>query len=209
MWLSFYNREAVGDTLMLIQKELAREVLATESRGDVTRIFDKQTGETAGYNLFQISDTFTPSGNGPVNLSEEEMEEVNNLLRIAGFSDFIEVDRRPKFVVGYVKECVPHEDSDHLSVTQTEVDKGEVLQIVCGAANIRQGQKVVVAKPGAVMPDGLIIWPGELRGVASHGMICSARELGVPNPTGKKGILVLPEEAETGSSFAVGHPSQA
>lgn len=77
--------------------------------------------------------------------------------------------RSPKFVVGYVKECLPHEDSDHLSVTQTEVDNGEVLQIVCGAANIKKGQRVVVAKPGAVMPSGSIIWPGELRGVASNG----------------------------------------
>lgn len=203
MWLSFYNRNAVGDTLMLLRKELAREELATETKGNVTRIFDKKTGETAAYNVFRVSDTFTPNDNGPVQLSEEEVEEVNNLIRIAGFADHIEVDRSPKFVVGYVRECAPHEDSDHLSVTQTEVDNGEVLQIVCGAANIKKGQKVVVAKPGAVMPDGLIIWPGELRGVASHGMICSARELQVANPTGRKGILVLPEDAETGSAFPV------
>lgn len=204
MWLSFYNQQAVGDTLMLLKKELDREAVATETKGNVTRIFDKHTGETAAYNVFQISDTVTPSGNGPVELTQSEVEEVNNLIRIAGFSDHIEVDRSPKFVVGYVRECVPHEDSDHLSVTQTEVDNGEVLQIVCGAANIRQGQKVVVAKPGAVMPDGLIIWPGELRGVASHGMICSARELKVANPSGRKGILVLPEDTETGSAFPIG-----
>ena len=55
---------------------------------------------------------------------------------------------------------VKHPDSDHLSITQTEVDNGEILQIVCGAPNIKAGQKVVVAKPGAMMPDGLMIWPG-------------------------------------------------
>ena len=65
----------------------------------------------------------------------------------------------------------------HLSVTEIKVDNGEVLQIVCGAANIRKGLKVVVAKPGAMMPDGLLIWPGELRGVESFGMVCSAKEL--------------------------------
>ena len=76
-----------------------------------------------------------------------------------------------------MKSCVEHPDSDHLSITETEVGDGEVLQIVCGAANIRKGLKVVVAKPGAMMPDGLMIWPGTLRGVESFGMICSAKEL--------------------------------
>lgn len=201
MWLSFYNQEAVGDTLLLMKSDLPSSQQEVESKGNVTRIFNKETGETAGYNLFSISDTFTPSGNGSVVLSDEETEEVNNLIKIAGFADLITVDPSPKFVVGYVKECVPHEDSDHLHVTQTEVNNGEVLQIVCGAANIKKGQKVVVAKPGAVMPDGMIIWPGELRGVASNGMICSAKELQVENPTGKKGILVLDPDAETGKPF--------
>lgn len=201
MWLSFYNRDAVGDTLMLTKGDLSREQVATESKGNVTRIFDKETGETFSYNVFSISEHFTPSGNGQVILNETEVETLNDLLKAAGFEKEISIDRSPKFVVGYVKECVPHEDSDHLNITQTEVDNGEVLQIVCGAANIKKGQKVVVAKPGAVMPDGLIIWPGELRGVASHGMICSAKELKVENPTGKKGILVLDDSYETGKPF--------
>ena len=88
--------------------------------------------------------------------------------------------------------------------TQTEVDNGEILQIVCGAPNIKAGQKVVVAKPGAMMPDGLMIWPGVLRGEESFGMICSAKELRLPNAPAKKGILELPFDAEVGSAFAVG-----
>ena len=76
-----------------------------------------------------------------------------------------------------------------------------MLQIVCGAPNIRKGLKVVVAKPGAMMPDGLLIWPGELRGVASAGMICSAKELQLTNAPKKRGILELPQDAETGSAF--------
>ena len=154
-----------------------------------------------GYNLFSISDTLALDANGQVLLSDEEAEKVNALIQAAGFSDAIVVDRSPKFVVGYVKECVPHEDSDHLSVTQTEVDNGEVLQIVCGAANIKKGQRVVVAKPGAVMPSGLIIWPGELRGVASQGMICSAKELQLENASPKKGILVLDDSYAIGAAF--------
>lgn len=201
MWLSFYNKEHVGDTLLLTSGEITREELDTQSSKNVTRIFNRQTDETVSYNIFEISKTFTPDGNGPALLTEDQVEKVNEIIKDAGFTDTITQDASPKFVVGYVKECVPHEDSDHLKITQTEVDHGEVLQIVCGASNIKKGQKVVVAKPGAVMPDGLIIWPGELRGVASQGMICSAKELQVDNPTGKKGILVLDSEAETGKAF--------
>ena len=203
MWLSFYNREAVGDTLMLTKGDIAvRQEQACESKGNVTRIFNNRTNETMGYNLFSISETLTLDANGQVILSDEEVAKVNALIQAAGFSDAVVVDRSPKFVVGYVKECVPHEDSDHLSVTQTEVDNGEVLQIVCGAANIKKGQRVVVAKPGAVMPSGLIIWPGELRGVASHGMICSAKELQLENASPKKGILVLDDSYATGAAFS-------
>ncbi|UJF15181.1 DUF4479 and tRNA-binding domain-containing protein [Jeotgalibaca sp. MA1X17-3] len=201
MWLSFYNKDSVGDTLLLTKNQIPREFVATKSVGAVTRIFNQETGETGAYNLFSISDTFTPTGNGQVFLSDKETEEVNNLIKIAGFPDLITMDLEPKLVVGHVLECVPHEDSDHLNITQTDVGNGEVLQIVCGASNIKKGQKVVVAKPGTVMPDGMIIWPGELRGVKSYGMICSAKELGVENPTGKKGILVLDAEAETGKPF--------
>lgn len=201
MWLSFYNLDHVGDTLLLTKGNVSRDLLTSESKGRITRIFNLETGKTLGYNLFQISEVFTPEGKGEVKLNDEQLAKVNNLIAEAGFTEIIEVDNSPKFVIGYVKECVRHEDSDHLNITQTEVDNGEVLQIVCGAANIKQGQKVVVAKPGAVMPSGLVIWPGELRGVPSHGMICSAKELGVENPTGKKGILELASDAEVGAAF--------
>lgn len=201
MWLSFYNAQVGWDVLALTKGDISRDHLSTESKGSVTRIFNTETNETVSFNVFGISEHFTPTGNGQVILTEEQEAAVNQVIKTAGFDDQITVDRSAKFVVGYVTECVPHEDSDHLSITQTEVDNGEVLQIVCGAANIRKGQKVVVAKPGAVMNDGLIIWPGELRGVKSNGMICSAKELGVENPTGKKGILVLDEQAETGKAF--------
>jgi tRNA-binding protein len=83
------------------------------------------------------------------------------------------------------------------------VDVGpETLQIVCGAPNVDKGQKVVVAKTGAVMPSGMIIKDAVLRGVASSGMICSARELALPNAPQKRGILVLDDAAyQTGQAF--------
>jgi tRNA-binding protein len=81
------------------------------------------------------------------------------------------------------------------------VGDGEEHQIVCGAPNIAQGQKVVVALPGTLMPNGEQIWPGALRGVDSYGMICSARELGLPHAPQKRGIMVVPDNFEVGAEF--------
>ena len=64
-----------------------------------------------------------------------------------------------------------------------------------------QGQKVVVAKIGAMMPNGQIIFPGQLRGVSSNGMLCSARELGLDHAPQKRGILVLNDSYQVGSAL--------
>ena len=107
-------------------------------------------------------------------------------------------------VIGEVLECYDHPDSDHLHITKIDFDgKHESLQIVCGAPNIRKNLKVVVALPGAMMPDGMMIWPGELRGEKSFGMICSARELQLPNAPMKRGILELGPDAVVGSEFVL------
>lgn len=101
-------------------------------------------------------------------------------------------------VVGHVLECADHPDSDHLHVCSVDVGGPEALQIVCGAPNVAKGQKVPVALVGTTMPGGMQIKKGKLRGVASHGMICSERELGLSEE--HEGIMVLP------ASFAPGTP---
>ena len=78
---------------------------------------------------------------------------------------------------------------------------GEVLQIVCGAPNVAEDQKVVVAKIGAIMPSGLEIKPSQLRGVDSYGMLCSQKELGLPNAPQEKGIYVLENTSKAGEEF--------
>lgn len=197
-----YNKEHVGDTLLVTVANAAGNPVASESKGNITRVFVEETKETVGWNFFNLSSLLPNlTGNGQVYPSTEEIATLNSALKEAGFSETLEDDGRPKIVVGYVKECEAHPDSDHLSVTQTEVDNGEVLQIVCGASNIKQGLTVVVAKPGAMMPDGMMIWPGALRGVESLGMICSAKELHVPNAPEAKGILELPETMTVGEAF--------
>jgi phenylalanyl-tRNA synthetase beta chain len=97
----------------------------------------------------------------------------------------LEVDRVksydvPKNIVfGKVLECKKHPNADKLNLCQVDVGGSEVLQIVCGASNVRAGLDVVVATVGAVMPNGMKIKPVKLRGVDSFGMICSAKEIGL------------------------------
>ena len=109
-----------------------------------------------------------------------------------------------KFVVGEVLSLEEMEDSDHLNVTTVDIAQSEPVQIVCGAPNVKAGQKVIVAVPGAKLPGGLKIKKSKLRGVVSNGMICSLQELGLSDAVVPKkaedGIYVLPEEAQTGES---------
>lgn len=197
-----YNKEAVGDVLMITVANAANKKVISERQKDVARIAIEETGETVAWNIFNFSEKLPAiTGTGQVFPSDQEKDQLNDIIADAGFAEQINYDRRPKIVSGLVKSCEPHPDSDHLSITETEVDNGEVLQIVCGASNVREGLKVVVAKPGAMMPDGMIIWPGALRGVESLGMLCSAKELAVPNAPEAKGILELPEDYIIGQSF--------
>lgn len=191
-----------GDVLAIMLKDSKAVDQEVERKGDIARIFNKTSGETVGYNLFNASQVIELNDLGPIQLPEEAVLKLNIVISQASFEPTLEVDSDAKFVVGYVKELHPHEDSDHLSITQTEVNNGELLQIVCGAPNVDQGQKVVVAKPGAIMPNGLVIWPNELRGVKSNGMICSAKELGIRSNQ-KKGILVLDDDRQVGEVFDV------
>lgn len=201
-----YNKEHVGDVLMVIiadDKGLENRV---ERKGNVARVTVAESGEVVAWNIFEVSTILGEiTDAGQIKLSSGQIEKVNQELKQAGFIESLTVETEPKIVVGFVKSCKKHPDSDHLSITQTEVDNGDVLQIVCGAPNIKAGQKVVVAKPGAMMPDGLMIWPGVLRGIESFGMICSAGELHLPDAPKKKGILELPFDAIVGNAFAVGN----
>lgn len=200
MLVASYNTKSLDDVLVVMLKDSDQKDQSYKRVGNVVEITNDQTEEVVGYNFFDISKDLPLDTDGPLTLNEDQVGVLNGLIEKSGFDTKLEADTDPKFVVGYVKECVPHEDSDHLNITQTDVDGGQVLQIVCGASNIAQDQKVVVAKPGAVMPDGMVIWPGELRGETSNGMICSARELQVDSDQ-TEGILVLDDSYETGNEF--------
>ncbi len=105
--------------------------------------------------------------------------------------------------VGKVLTCEQHPNSDHLHITTVDLGKGEPQQIVCGAANVAAGEKVIVADLGCVLYDGdkeFTIKKSRLRGVDSYGMICAEDEIGVG--TDHSGIIVLPEDAKVGQPAA-------
>ncbi len=99
--------------------------------------------------------------------------------------------------VGHVLERNPHPNADRLSVCSVDLGGDAPVEIVCGAPNVAAGQKVAVAVPGTVLPDGTKLKKSKIRGVASQGMICSSEELGVPGDAA--GILLLPEAAPPGA----------
>lgn len=202
MLITSYNPAQMGDVLVAITKpDVATQ--ATEKKEKIVRIYDVSSGETLGYNFFEISELLSDlTGQGQIFLTETQVATLNEALRQAGFEAELTVDTTPKFVVGHVAELAEHPDSDHLHIAKVEVDNGETLQIVCGAPNIEAGQNVVVAKIGAMMPSGALIWPGKLRGVDSFGMLCAARELALPNAPKARGILILdPAEFKVGTAF--------
>ena len=82
-------------------------------------------------------------------------------------------------VVGQVKEKGPHPDADKLSLCKVDVNGAELLDIVCGAPNVREGLKIPVAIVGAVLPGNFKIKKAKLRGQPSIGMLCAESELGL------------------------------
>src|SRR5690625_2280182 len=143
-----------------------------------------------------------------VDYGEKSVDEMSTLLTKLGLEvdgvEYIAKEKSENIVAGYVKTAEQHPNADKLSLCEVDVGEEENLQIICGADNVAAGQKVVVAKPGAVLPGNFKIKKVKLRGIESNGMICSLQELSVDDkfiPSEfAEGIIVLPEETEIGSS---------
>ncbi|WP_038320631.1 phenylalanine--tRNA ligase subunit beta [Kingella kingae] len=146
----------------------------------------------------QFSYTWLKTQANP-NLSADQL---SHLLTMAG----LEVEElnaaAPDFsgvVVAEVKSVEKHPDADRLNVTQVDAGTGELIQIVCGAPNVKVGIKVPCALPNALLPNDFKIKPTKMRGVVSNGMLCSAKELGLEDKV--DGLLVLPENAPVGQNI--------
>ena len=110
-----------------------------------------------------------------LDLSKYSDEELFNQINahINEIESYEKMVNATELSVGYVLECIPHPDSDHLHVCQVEVKPGDVKQIVCGAPNVDKGEYVIVANVGAVLPGDFKIKASKIRGVESNGMLCS------------------------------------
>ena len=136
-----------------------------------------------------------------IDLEGEDLKELATKVTKAGINvEAVITNHIDNLVIGEVVECIDHPDSDHLHVCKVNVGN-EDLQIVCGASNVRKGIKVIVAKPGAILPGNFEIKKGKIRGVESNGMICALFELGLEeknDETYAKGIEELPIDAPVG-----------
>lgn len=111
-----------------------------------------------------------------------------------------QAEKYEKIVVGEILEIKKHPNADKLQLAVISVKKGESQEIVCGAPNIKPGQKVPVALLGAVLPNGMEIKSVEIRGIKSNGMLCAEDELGLGED--HAGILILNENAKLGQNLA-------
>lgn len=139
--------------------------------------------DLSGITAAQLADKITKSG-----IEVEGVELLNDGIQ--------------GIVVGHVVEREQHPNADKLSKCQVDIGEDEPVQIICGAANVAKGQKVAVAKVGAVLPGNFKIKKAKLRGEASNGMICSLQELGIESKLVAKeyseGIFVFPNDTAVG-----------
>ncbi len=137
-----------------------------------------------------------------IDISDQDLEKLAVKITEAGINvEKIITNKIDNLVIGEVKSCIDHPDSDHLHLCQVDVGRNELQQIVCGAPNVREGLKVIVALPGAVLPGDFAIKASKIRGVESNGMICALYELGLEEKTDEtyaKGIEELSNDAPVG-----------
>ena len=135
--------------------------------------------------------------------TELSADKLEHLLTMSGLEVEEAETAAPAFtgvVIAEVKSVEKHPDADRLNVTQVDAGTGDLIQIVCGAPNVRPGIRVPCALPGAVLPGSFKIKPTKMRGVESNGMLCSAKELGLPDD-GVDGLHVLPADAPVGANI--------
>lgn len=138
-----------------------------------------------------------------IDLSGIPIDEIESALTMVGL-EVENVENQEKifnnFVIGYVKEKNKHPKADKLTVCVVSTGDEEHT-VVCGAPNVDAGQKIVLALPGAIVPqNGIVISKAKIRGVESNGMICSEAELGIGND--HSGILVLASSYKEGMTLS-------
>ena len=139
-----------------------------------------------------------------IDISDEDLKELAVKITKAGINvEKVITKNMEHLVIGEIKECVDHPDSDHLHVCQVDIGNESLEQIVCGAPNARKGIKVIAALPGAVLPGDFEIKKSKIRGVESNGMLCALYELGLEEKTEEaynRGIHEFEDNAPVGKN---------
>lgn len=133
---------------------------------------------------------------------KEDIKELENALTMIGQEvEAITIQGKDldNVVIGKIVEYGKHPNSEKLTLTKVDVGEDEPLQIVCGAPNHKLGDKVIVARIGAVLPGNFKISKSKIRDVESYGMLCSEVELGLGSNA--DGIVILPEDAPVGEEY--------
>lgn len=137
-----------------------------------------------------------------IDIEDQDLKELAVKITKAGINiEKVISNHIDNLVIGEVIECEMHPDSDHLHVCLVNVGD-RVLQIVCGAPNVRKGLKVIVALSGAILPGDFEIKKSKIRGVESNGMLCALFELGLEEKneeTYSKGIYEVDSKAKVGT----------
>lgn len=211
----FYHKTTLQDTVMVIFSQV--ETTHIVQKDDCVQLFHHQ--QVVGYNFLNASKHFKASlANKDVSLetlqancyasnclqtgNTELIDELNEMLTKYQFKT-IEATQKSDLIVGEVLECQKHPDSQKLNICTVDIETA-LLQIVCGAINVRAGIKVVVATNHAILYNGVEIKLGKILGIDSQGMLCSAKELGIFNHSQTQGILELPLETfKKGQEFKV------
>ena len=121
--------------------------------------------------------------NDYIDISDLDLKELASKITKAGINiEKVITNHIDNLIIGEVLECKMHPDSDYLHVCKVDVGN-EILQIVCGAPNVRCGLKVIVALPGAILPNDFEIKKSKIRGIESNGMLCALYELGLEEKT--------------------------
>lgn len=193
----YYNFYLIGDVLIVSTDS---ESLPTSSKtiDDTTVIYSGD--KVVGINVFNWSQYGKIRSEGRIILPPKQMIDILN-VKIAPFGiEKIDYVNETGFKVGEILDVDIHPSSDHLHILKVDIGR-EVLQIVCGAVNVKVGMRVVVATIGTHMMNDVKIKDGFLLGVESHGMCCSPKELGIEGNFLPHHLLELDSSTPIGSDF--------
>jgi len=193
----YYQKDVIGDILLI---EFSETIIPNkiQKSGDIIALFNNDT--LVGYNFLNISKYIKIKANGLIPICPHSVTDVlNYMLKNASFNELDYLDESG-FKVVTIKEVEEHPDSNHLHILRVS-DGNREYSIVCGSYNVAVGLKVVLATDNTFMPNGKIIKSGEVLGVYSEGMLCSGKELNIPEYENKRGLYILEDSYKLGDDF--------